>query len=81
MPFNKTEYISNFINSNYKIYQFRIKKSDVNIINHLDNIENRNGYIISLINKDIDSSIYTIKEINNIIKTIFSKYGITEIYL
>lgn len=81
MPFNKTEYISNFINSNYKMHQFRIKKSDVNIINHLDNIENRNGYIISLINKDIDSSIYTIKEINNIIKPIFSKYGITEIYL
>lgn len=81
MPFNKTEYISSFNKSNYKMYQFRVKKSDVNIINHLDNIENRNGYIISLINKDIDSSIYTIKEIKNIIKPNFSKYGITEIYL
>ena len=81
MPFNQTEYISNFNKNNYKMYQFRVKKSDINIINHLDNIENRNGYIISLINTDINSSIYTIKEIKNIIKPIFNKYGITEIYL
>ena len=49
------------------MYQFRVKKSDVNIINHLDKIENRNGYIVSLINTDIKNSIYTIKEIKNII--------------
>ena len=81
MPFNQTEYISNFNKNNYKMYQFRVKKSDINIINHLDNIENRNGYIVSLINTDIKKSIYTIKEIKNIIKPILSKYGITEIYL
>ena len=40
MPFNQTEYISNFNKNNYKMYQFRVKKSDINIINHLDNIEN-----------------------------------------
>ena len=81
MPFNQTEYISNFNKNNYKMYQFRVKKSDINIINHLDNIENRNGYIVSLINTDINNSIYTIKEIKNIIKPILNKYGITEIYL
>lgn len=63
------------------MYQLRVKKSDINIINHLDNIENRNGYIVSLINTDIKNFIYTIKEIKNIIKPILSKYGITEIYL
>ena len=47
----------------------------------MDNIENRNGYIISLLNSDINRSIYTIKEIKNIIKPILNKYGITEIYL
>ena len=81
MSFNQTEYISKFNKNNYKMYQFRVKKSDVNIINHLDNIENRNGYIVSLINTDIKNSIYTIKEIKNIIKPILIKYGITEIYL
>ena len=78
MPFNQTEYISNFNKNNYKMYQFRVKKSDINIINYLDNIENRNSYIVSLITTDISSSIYTIKEIKSIIKPILNKYGINE---
>ena len=81
MPFNQTEYISNFNKNNYKMYQFRVKKSDINIINYLDNIENRNSYIVSLITTDISSSIYTIKEIKSIIKPILNKYGINDIYL
>ena len=81
MSFNQTEYISNFNKNNYKMYQFRVKKSDINIINHLDNIENRNSYIVSLINTDINNSICSIKEIKSIIKLVLNKYGITEIYL
>ena len=81
MPFNQTEYISNFNKNTYKMYQFRVKKSDINIINYLDNIENRNSYIVSLITTDISSSIYTIKEIKSIIKPILNKYGINDIYL
>ena len=79
MPFNQTEYISNFNKNNYKMYQFRVKKSDINIINYLDNIENRNSYIVSLITTDISSSIYTIKEIKSVIKPIHN--GIKDIYL
>lgn len=81
MSFNQNEYISNFNKNNYKMYQFRVKKSDDNIINYLDNIENRNGYIVSLIYNDLNKSIYTIKEIKTIIKPILNKYGINEIYL
>ena len=81
MAFNQNEYISNFNKNNYKMYQFRVKKSDDNIIKYLDNIENRNGYIVSLINTDLNKSIYTIKEIKTIIKPILNKYGINEIYL
>lgn len=81
MSFNQTEYTSNFNKNNYKMYQFRIKKSDTDIINYLDNIENRNSYIFSLINTDMNKSIYTIKKIKNIIKPILNKYGITDIYL
>ena len=81
MAFNQNEYISNFNKNNYKMYQFRVKKSDDNIIKYLDNIENRNGYIVSLINSDLNKSIYTIKEIKTIIKPILNKYGINEIYL
>jgi len=81
MSFNQNEYVSKFNKNNYKMYQFRVKKSDDNIIKYLDNIENRNGYILSLINTDLNKSIYTIKEIKAIIKPILNKYGITEIYL
>ncbi len=81
MSFNQNEYISNFNKNNYKMYQFRVKKSDANIIKYLDSIENRNGYIVSLINTDLNKPIYTIKEIKTIIKPILNKYGITEIYL
>ena len=81
MSFNQNEYISNFNKNSYKMYQFRVKKSDANIIKYLDNIENRNAYIVSLINTDLNKSIYTIKEIKTIIKPILNKYGITEIYL
>ncbi len=81
MAFNQTEYISNFNKNNYKMYQFRVKKADENIIDFLDKIENRNGYIISLINADINKSIYTIKEIKNIIKPILNRYEINDIYL
>lgn len=81
MSFNQNEYISNFNKNNYKMYQFRVKKSDANIIKYLDNIENRNAYIVSLINTDLNKSIYTIKEIKTIIKPILNKYGINEIYL
>ena len=36
--FNQTEYISNFNKNNYKMYQFRVKKSNSNIIEYLDNL-------------------------------------------
>lgn len=81
MSFDQNEYISKFNKNNYKMYQFRVKKKDVHIINHLDNIENRNSYIISLINKDISNYVYTLKEIKTIIKPILNKNGIYDIYL
>lgn len=81
MSFNQMNYISNFNKNNYKMYQFRVKKTDINLINHLDNIENRNNYIVSLLNTDVNHPVYTIKEIKNIIKPILNKFGITDIYL
>lgn len=81
MSFNQAEYVSNFNKNNYKMYQFRVKKSDVRIIDHLDSVDNRNGYILSLINTDINNSVYTIKRIKSIIKPILNKYGITNVYL
>ena len=80
MSFNQVEYISKFNKNNYKMYQFRVKKIDKEIIEYLDKKENRNSYILSLIN-DINKKVYSLKEIKRIIKQILNKYGISDIYL
>lgn len=81
MSQNQIDYISKYNKENYKMYPFRVKKSDTALINKLDNITNRNGYITDLIKKDIDSNILTIKQIKEIIKPIMAKHNIKEIYL
>ena len=79
MPFNQTEYISKFNKENYKMYQFRVKQSDTSIINRLDNIKNRNKYIVELIDNNIN--VLSIKEIKERVKPILNKYGINNMYL
>ena len=81
MSFNQVEYISKFNKNNYKMYQFRVKKNDKELIDYLDKKENRNSYILSLINEDINKKVYSLKEIKRIIKPILNKYGINDIYL
>jgi len=81
MKFNQAKYIAKFNKNNYKMYQFRVKKTETTIINYLDNVENRNKYIMELIDSDVNRSVYTIKEIKNIIKPILNKHGITDINL
>ncbi len=78
---NKLKYIANYNKNNYKMYQFRVKKEDESLINYLDNLESRNQYIVSLIENDINSDVYTIKQLKQIIKPILRKYDINEIYL
>ena len=79
MSFNQTEYISKFNKENYKMYQFRVKQSDIDIINNLDSVQNRNKYIVQLIDDNIN--VLSIKEIKERIKPILNKYGINNIYL
>lgn len=79
MSFNQTKYISKFNKENYKMYQFRVKQSDIDIINRLDSVQNRNKYIVQLIEDNIN--VLSIKEIKERIKPILNKYGINNIYL
>ena len=79
MSFNQKQYISNFNKDKYKSYLFRVKKENMNIINKLESLTNKNEYINNLIEKDV--STLTIKQIKDIVKPILNKYGIFEIYL
>ena len=81
MAFDQQRYIDNYNKHNYKMYQFRVKKTDMEIITKLDSITNKNLYILSLIRKDISNNIYNIKQIKTIIVPILSKYNINNICL
>ena len=78
--FNQKKYIEKYNKDNYKMYQFRVRR-DNPIIDILDNVKNRNQYIISLIDNKEKMNILTIKQIKTIIKPILIKYGIKNINL
>lgn len=81
MNTNKLNYISNYNKANYKMYQFRIRKDDTDVIQKLDSISNRNSYITNLIKADVSSGILTIKQIKTLIKPVINKYHISDVYL
>ena len=81
MSSNQLNYITKYNKEKYKMYQFRIKKTDAILIEKLDNISNRNSYITNLILDDIDLGVLTLKEIKEKIKPIIKKYNINDVYL
>ena len=81
MATNQINYISNYNKDNYKMYQFRVKKNDNELIKKLDSVSNRNCYIKNLIMEDINPSVLTIKQIKERIRPIIAKHDIKEVYL
>ena len=81
MTTNQLNYISNYNKENYKMYQFRVKKSDNDLIAKLNSVSNRNKYICDLIMEDINPSVLTIKQIRERVKPIAAKHNIKEVYL
>ena len=81
MSTNQLNYISNYNKENYKMYQFRVKKNNEELIQKLDSVSNRNEYITNLILDDINPGVLTIKQIKEKIKPIMLKRGIKEVYL
>ena len=52
--FNQSEYIAEYVKENYKRFELRLnKKTEQDLIEHLDKQPNRNDYIRSLIKKDM----------------------------
>ena len=81
MSLNQLDYISKYNKENYKMYQFRVKRSDNELIDKLDNVSNRNSYITNLILEDINPSVLTIKQIKETIKPIMERHAIKDVYL
>ena len=81
MSSKQMAYISKYNKENYKMYQFRVRKSDKDLINLLDNLENRNSYLRNLILETINSEVLTIKQIKERIKPVIDKHAIKDVYL
>ena len=81
MPSNKVNYISSYNKENYKMYQFRVRKSDDELIEKLDSVSNRNSYITNLILEDIRPGVLTIRQIKERIKPVMEKHNVKDVYL
>ena len=81
MAFDQLKYIDGFNKETYKMFPFRVRKDNIDIINKLNNVPSKNKYIIDLIENDIKPSVLTIKQIKNAIKPIMAKHNIREVYL
>lgn len=81
MSVKQINYIAEYNKANYKMYTFRVRKDNNNVIEKLNNISNRNKYILDLIERDINPSVLTIKQIKERIKPVMEKHGVREVYL
>ncbi len=81
MSVKQINYIAKYNKANYKMYPFRVRKDNNNVIEKLNNISNRNKYILDLIERDINPSVLTIKQIKERIKPVMEKHGVREVYL
>lgn len=81
MASNKLQYIANYNKENYKMYQFRVKKNNKELIDKLNSVPNKSRYITNLIMEDINPSVLTIKQIKELIKPVMTKHKIKDVYL
>ncbi|MBO4695305.1 MAG: nucleotidyltransferase domain-containing protein [Clostridia bacterium] len=81
MNSNKAKYIDKYNKENYTMFQFRVKKTDTDILNRIQSQENKTEYINGLIKEDINREIYSIKKIRSIIVPILNSHNIYEVYL
>ena len=81
MSFNQKEYIGNYNKNTYKMFPFRVRKDDVEIIDKLMSVPSMNAYIYCLIENDINPGVLTIKQIKDRILPILRKHNINEVYL
>ena len=81
MSFNQKSYINEFNKNTYKMYPFRVRKDNAVIIDKLSNTRNINKYITSLIDKDINPNVLTIKQIKEKIRPIMHRHNINDVYL
>ena len=81
MSFNQKKYINDFNKQTYKMFPFRVRKDNKLVIDHLNNIRNKNKYLVDLIETQINPTVLTLKQIKDRLRPVMEKHGIKEVYL
>ena len=81
MSTKKTDYIAKYNKANYKMYQFRVKKTEKELIDQLDRMPNRNRYLANLVREDLEPGILTLKQIKERIKPVMERHNVLNVYL
>ena len=81
MAFNQKAYIGGYNKNTYKMFPFRVRKDNIEVLKRLDKVNNKNKYILDLIENDISLSVLTLKQIKSAIMPIMHKHGIYDVYL
>ena len=81
MGFNQKKYINEYNKQTYKMFPFRVRKDNTAVIEKLNNIKNKNQYIVDLIENNINPSVLTLKQIKERIMPVMHKHNIHEVYL
>lgn len=62
MAFDKYKYINNYSKKNYKTLLLKYKRGSL-VFDWLNTKDNKNGYILNLIEKDIKTNVYTLDKL------------------
>lgn len=81
MAFDQKEYVNDYNKATYKLFPFRVRKDNFDILDKLSSVNSINGYINSLIENDIHKEVLTLKQIKEKILPILAKHNIYEVYL
>ena len=63
------------------MFPFRVRKDNKLVIDHLNNIRNKNKYLVDLIEAQINPTVLTLKQIKDRLRPVMEKHGIKEVYL
>ena len=81
MGFNQKQYIGQYNKQTYKMFPFRVRKDEKEIIEKLSSVPSINGYIRSLLENDIHPATLTIAQIKERMLPVLAKHNIHEVYL
>lgn len=76
---DKEEYIAQYNKKSYYSLLLRIPKKEQDIIDKIETVPSKNGYVLNLIRED--TSVLKLCEIKRILKEVLGKYNIKRIFL